>query len=107
MHVDDAAVRAPEPPVETAAVRPPTPPTPPADDAVSTQTPAGAPQITINFLAWSRTPDRRTVTLTIGDAGMVTLHEGESASDFEVARILPDRVHVRWGGRLYAVRATP
>jgi hypothetical protein len=95
-------------PVETAAVRPPeAPPPPPADEAVAAKPPDGAPQVIVNFLAWSRAPDRRTVALTIGNAGMVTLHEGESASDLEVARILPDRVHVRWGGRLYAVRATP
>jgi hypothetical protein len=36
---------------------------------------------------------------------MVTLHEGDTVGDLEVARILPDRVHLRHQGRLYAVRA--
>jgi len=36
---------------------------------------------------------------------MATLHEGERAGDIEVARILADRVHVRWGGGLFSVQA--
>ena len=74
---------------------------------MSTRPPAGAPQVFVNFLAYSRVADRRTVTLTIGDAGMVTLHEGEAAANVEVVRILGDRVHLRHAGQLYAVKAVP
>jgi len=63
--------------------------------------------IGVNVLVYSRTPARRTVALTIGDVGMVTLHEGESAADVEVVRILSDRVHVRYGGQTFSVRAVP
>jgi hypothetical protein len=51
-------------------------------------------------------PARRTVTLTIDGGDMVTLREGESAGSLEVARILPDRVHLRHGGQTFAVQAT-
>ena len=83
------------------------PPPPPVEDVVSTRPPAGAPPVFVNFLAYSRVAARRTVTLTIGDAGMVTLREGEAAANVEVVRILADRVHVRHGGQLYAVKAVP
>jgi len=34
---------------------------------------------------------------------MVTLHEGEAAGDVQVVRILPDGIHVRYQGALFAV----
>jgi len=86
----------------------PAPEPPPSDahEAVLPRLPPGAPQIEVNFLAYSRMPARRTVTLTIDGTGMVTLHEGETAGDVEVARILADRVELRHGGQTFAVRAT-
>ena len=74
---------------------------------MSTQPPAGAPRVVVNFLAYSRVANRRTVTLTIADYDMVTLHEGEGAANIEVVRILADRIHVRHAGQLYAVKAVP
>jgi hypothetical protein len=56
-------------------------------------------------LLYSRAADRRTVSLTIDGGDMVTLHEGESAGSIQVARILPERIHVRYEGRLFAVEA--
>jgi type II secretion system (T2SS) protein B len=95
----------PPEPAPAVAARAPEPPPPPPD--VLPGPPAGAPAIGVNVLVYSRTPSRRTVALTIGDAGMVTLHEGESAADVEVVRILSDRVHVRYGGQTFSVRAVP
>jgi hypothetical protein len=114
-----ATVRRPEQPfrpsVATAPAAQPPPlrpaPEPPAsaahaDEGVLPRPPANAPQVEVNFLAYSRMPARRTVTLTIDGTGMVTLHEGETAGDVEVARILADRVELRHGGQTFAVRAT-
>jgi len=101
---------APEPPpVLARGTEPVEPPAAraPVEDVVPTEPPAGAPAVTVNFLAYSRVKDRRTVALTIGNAGMVTLREGETAGNVEVARILPDRVHLRYAGVLYAVKAVP
>jgi hypothetical protein len=105
----DVAVHPPAPAVaarEPAPAEPPSPP--PHGEDVLPRPPSGAPPIEVNFLAYSRTPARRTVALTIGGTGgMVTMHEGDTAGDVEVVRILPDRVHVRHAGQLFAVRAVP
>jgi hypothetical protein len=61
--------------------------------------------VQVRFLMYSRIADRRTVALSIDGGAMVTLHEGEAADDLEVERILPDRIHLRHGGQLFAVRA--
>jgi hypothetical protein len=67
--------------------------------------PAGAPRIRVSFLAYSPAPERRSVSLSIDDATMVTLHEGESSGGIEVATILTDRVQLRHQGRLFTVLA--
>jgi len=61
--------------------------------------------VQVSFLFYSPVAERRTVLLSVDGSGTETLHEGERAGDLEVARILPDRVHVRWSGALYSVRA--
>ena len=125
-----AAASAP-PPVAPPAVRPPEPPavarraeppparapaaaesslpdaesTPPPPLEVLSRLPAGAPHVQVSFLFYSRVPERRTVLLSVDGSSTETLHEGERAGDLEIARILPDRVHVRWSGALYSVRA--
>jgi hypothetical protein len=66
---------------------------------------AGAPSIRVSFLVYSRTAERRSVALAVGDGSLTTLHEGESASGIEVTRILPDRVELRHDGRPFTVRA--
>jgi len=67
--------------------------------------PAGAPHVQVSFLFYSPVAERRTVLLSVDGSSTETLHEGEQAGDLEVARILPDRVHVRWSGQLFSVRA--
>jgi hypothetical protein len=61
--------------------------------------------VQVNFLVYSRAPERRTVALTIDGGAMTTLHEGESGGGIEIVRILADRIHVRHDGRLFSVRA--
>jgi hypothetical protein len=65
----------------------------------------GVPRIRVSFLAYSPTPERRTVSLTIDDGTMVTLREGESAGGIQVTAILADRVQLQHGGRLFIVPA--
>ena len=126
-----AAAAAAPPPVAPPVVRPPEPPavarraeppparapaaaesslpdaesTPPPPLEVLSRLPAGAPHVQVSFLFYSRVPERRTVLLSVDGSSTETLHEGERAGDLEIARILPDRVHVRWSGALYSVRA--
>ncbi len=95
----DAAPAAPPPPapVAPAAVAPP-----PAPDVLVPRPPADAPHVRVSFLVYSRVPERRSVALMV-DGNLVTLHEGESSSGLSVARILPDRVELRHGGKTFAV----
>jgi hypothetical protein len=59
----------------------------------------------VSFLAYSRAPERRSVSLSIDDGTMVTLREGESAGGIQVTGILADRVELRHDGRPFTVRA--
>ena len=79
------------------------PPLPPLE--LLPRLPAGAPRVQVSFLFYSPVAERRTVLLSVDGSSTETLHEGERAGDLEVARILPDRVHVRWSGQLFSVRA--
>jgi hypothetical protein len=74
-------------------------------DVLPTRPPPGAPRVQVRFLVYSRVPDRRTVALSIDGGSMVTLREGESEADLKVERIMVDRVQLRHGGELFAVRA--
>jgi hypothetical protein len=100
---------APEPAVVARATPPAAPPAPAADAAadenVLPRPPPGSPIVRVSFLLYSRSAERRTVALTMPTGEMVTLHEGDSVGDLEVARILPDRVHLRHNGQVYALRA--
>ena len=112
-------VRPPEPPTVAHRAEPPPPrapaaaevsppeaesaPLPPLD--LLPRLPAGAPHVQVSFLFYSPVAERRTVLLSVDGSNTETLHEGERAGDLEVTRILPDRVHVRWSGQLFSVRA--
>lgn len=75
---------------------------PPAPAPVA-ETPT--PRVHVSFLLYSKVPERRSVALAIEDGGLVTLREGERTGGVEVARILPDRVELRYDGRTFTVRA--
>jgi hypothetical protein len=111
-----ASAEAPPPrPVARAAVPPPAvevevrdlgeeAPAPEPDTGILPR-PPGAPRVRVSFLAYSPTPERRSVSLSIDDSTMVTLREGESAGGIEVTGILADRVQLRHDGRLFTVLA--
>jgi hypothetical protein len=61
--------------------------------------------VRVNLLVYSSAPERRSVALTFDGWRLVTLHEGESANDVEVERILADRVVLRHAGRVFSVLA--
>ena len=108
-----------EPPAVASRAEPPAPRAPAATDGSPPEAespplpplellprlPAGAPRVQVSFLFYSPVAERRTVLLSVDGSSTETLHEGERAGDLEVARILPDRVHVRWSGQLFSVRA--
>jgi hypothetical protein len=75
----------------------------PPDEQVLPRPPAGAPRVQLSFLVYSGTPDRRSVVLSIDGGSLVTLREGETAAGLTVARIFPDRVHLRLGAQVFAV----
>lgn len=81
-------------------------PTPAAKPAPArTPRPGGAPEVRISFLIYSRTPERRSVALTIDGTGLVTLREGQAAQGLEVVEILPDGARVTWQGQRFTVPA--
>jgi hypothetical protein len=80
----------------------------PTVEQIQRRPPRGAPRINVSFLFYSDDPGRRRVMLTINDAPeLVTLYEGQTHESFEVARILPDGIHLRYQGLLYAVVPHP
>ncbi|HYV57447.1 MAG TPA: general secretion pathway protein GspB [Candidatus Nitrosopolaris sp.] len=58
----------------------------------------------LSFLIYSRTPERRSVVLSVDGGSLVTLREGETAAGLTVARILPDCVHLRMGSQVFAIQ---
>jgi hypothetical protein len=80
----------------------------PTAEQIQRRPPRGAPRINVSFLFYSDDPGRRRVMLTINEAPeLVTLYEGQTHESFEVARILPDEIHLRYQGLLYAVHPHP
>jgi hypothetical protein len=114
---------APAPRVERAApvavpVAPTSPPSPSAPPAAAatvprpaepaarpTPRPAGAPDVRVSVLIYSRTPARRSVARSIDGAGLVTLREGQTAHGLEVVEILPDGAQLAWEGARFTVPA--
>ena len=87
----------PRPPVDEIAP-------PDVDAGVLERPPPDAPRVQISFLVYARVPERRMVWLSIDGGNLITLHEGEESGGLEVARILPDRIHLRHNGRVFLVR---
>jgi hypothetical protein len=96
-------VEAPPPP-EARGPEPVATATPVAAPAPAAR-PAGAPAVRVSFLVYSNAPERRSVALTIDEAGLVTLREGEESNGLSVAQILPDGVELTWQDQSFTVRA--
>jgi len=98
-------------PLDYYAARAPEPlePEPLADDFAEpaatppprSRPPAGAPDVRLNFLMYSSAPERRTVSIRVGDGTLASLHEGESVEGFEVVAIHRDRAELRFGGERF------
>jgi hypothetical protein len=65
--------------------------------------PSGAPHVRVNFLFYSRETTRRRIMVTVDQGSLVTLFEGQSVDTLAVERILPNEVHFRYEGKLFAV----
>ncbi|TMA97733.1 MAG: hypothetical protein E6J70_15100 [Deltaproteobacteria bacterium] len=66
--------------------------------------PAPHPTVRLSFLVYSPSAERRSVVLATEGGSLTTLREGERVGDIEVERILPDRVELRYEGRVFTVR---
>ncbi len=76
----------------------------PEGEKVLQRLPSGAPKVRVNFLFYSREPARRRIMVTVDNGSLVTLFEGQSVDTLGVERILPNEVHFRFDGKLFAVR---
>jgi hypothetical protein len=83
---------------------PPLPSAEPEGEKVLQRLPSGAPKVRVNFLFYSREPARRRIMVTVDNGSLQTLFEGQSVDTLGVERILPNEVHFRYDGKLFAVR---
>ena len=104
--IDDTAGPIPAPAAETPeSAVPPEGSAAKPEEAVSRRPPRGAPRVSVSFLFYSDDPGRRRVMLTVNEGTeLITLYEGQTHESFEVAHILPDEVHLRYQGQLFAVQ---
>lgn len=63
--------------------------------------PEGAPAVSIMFVAWSRTPTDRLVSMRIGSGPLSVVHEGEYVEGMLVATIHPEAVDFHWMGKKF------
>jgi hypothetical protein len=82
----------------------PPPSAQPEGEKVLQRLPSGAPKVRVNFLFYSREPARRRIMVTVDNGSLQTLFEGQSVDTLGVERILPNEVHFRYEGKLFAVR---
>jgi len=80
-------------------------PAAPREEEILRRPPRGAPRVRVSFLLYSEDPGRRRVMLTVNDGtDLVTAYEGQRVEALEIARILPDEVHLRYEGKVFAVQ---
>lgn len=65
--------------------------------------PEGAPEVFILFVAWSKKPAERLVSMRVGTGPLNVVHEGESVEGLQIATIHPESVDLVWTGRAYRV----
>jgi hypothetical protein len=58
--------------------------------------------VRVQAVAYAPAPEKRSATLAIDGAPVVTLRQGESARGIEVQLILRDQVYLRYGGDVFA-----
>jgi hypothetical protein len=75
----------------------------PKESTASSPPAAGQMGITLRAISYAKEANKRTATLAIEGAGVVTLAEGESAGDVEVQLILSDVVYVYRDGMVFGL----
>jgi hypothetical protein len=79
----------------------------PAADSISAERPIGAPDVSILFVAWSRMPAERMVSLRVGMGSLNIVHEGEYVEGLQVSAIHPEAVDFQWTGQKFRVPIRP
>lgn len=75
----------------------------PAVPSISLAKPSGAPDAVLVFIAWSRMPLQRLVSMRIGTGPLNVLHEGEYVEGLQVTTIHKDSVDFTWSSQKYRV----
>lgn len=79
---------------------------PPADPVLDKR-PEGAPEVSILFVAWSRTPTDRMASMRVGSGSLSVVHEGEYVEGLQVSAIHPEAVEFQWTGQRFRVPVRP
>lgn len=69
--------------------------------------PSGAPEVSIMFVAWSRTPAERMVSMRVGGGSLSIVHEGEYVEGLQVSAIHPEAVDFLWSSQKFRVPIRP
>jgi hypothetical protein len=72
-------------------------PPPPARPLLE-EKPEGAPEVFLLFVAWSKKPAERLVSMRVGTGALNVVHEGESVEGLQIATIHPESVDLVWTG---------
>ena len=78
-----------------------------APEAVLYEKPADAPEVSILFVAWSRTPADRMVSMRVGSGSLSVVHEGEYVEGLQISAIHPEAVDFQWTGQKFRVPIRP
>ena len=85
----------------------PRPPAPrPADRELLGSPPAGAPEVNLLFIQWSKIAKKRVASLRNKDGRLVVVHEGDLVEGMRVAAIRPDAIEFVWRGSQFLVLAS-
>lgn len=81
--------------------------TAPPEDVVLDTPPSGAPAVSILFVAYSREPADRLVSLRVAQGSLSVVHEGEYVEGLQVSAIHPESVDFKWTGQKFRVPVHP
>ena len=59
------------------------------------------------FVAWSRAPADRLVSMRVGEGAVSVVHEGEYVEGLQVSAIHPEAVDFSWTGQKFRVLVNP
>jgi hypothetical protein len=79
----------------------------PQADVVLDERPADAPEVSILFVAWSRSPADRLASMRVGSGSLSVVHEGEYVEGLQVSQIHPEAVDFQWSSQKFRVPVRP